>query len=46
MATIMADVLWVPLHYDEDVYAVKRPYEWKPRADSYVLAWEIGVAPG
>ena len=46
MATLMADVLWVPLYYDEDVYAVKRPYEWKPRADSYVLVWEIGVKPG
>ncbi len=32
---------WIPLYFDEDVYAVKTRVEWSPRADSSVLAHEI-----
>lgn len=40
---IANDVVFVPLYVDEEVYAVKTPFVWRPRADNYVLAAEIGV---
>jgi peptide/nickel transport system substrate-binding protein len=43
MATVMDELPWVPLYFDEDVYAVRAPYVLQPRADSYVLAAEVGL---
>lgn len=38
---IMGELVWVPLYFDEDVYGLRKPYTWQPRADSYILAQEI-----
>jgi len=42
MRRLSVELPWVPLYFSEDVYALRRALSWKPRADTYVLAWEIG----
>lgn len=42
MGRLALELPWVPLFFTEDIYALKRELAWKPRADSYVLAWEVG----
>ncbi|MBL8112129.1 MAG: hypothetical protein JNK60_04545 [Acidobacteria bacterium] len=42
LADVRREMVWVPLYFDEDVYAVDSSLTFTPRADSYVLAWEIG----
>jgi peptide/nickel transport system substrate-binding protein len=44
VSRIMADLAWIPLYVDEDVYAFDRSLTWAPRYDSFVLAAEIGLA--
>jgi peptide/nickel transport system substrate-binding protein len=41
MAAAMQQLPVVPLYFDEDVYAVRKGYAWRPRADGYVLAAEV-----
>lgn len=43
IAEIMKELVWVPLYNDQDVFAIRKPYVWKPRNDGLVLAWEIGI---
>jgi peptide/nickel transport system substrate-binding protein len=43
MSMLMEDLPWIPLYIDQDVYALQESYVWRPRPDSYVLAYEIGV---
>jgi peptide/nickel transport system substrate-binding protein len=38
---LVADVVWIPLYFDEDAYALDRSYRWEPRNDSMILAAEI-----
>lgn len=45
MGRLARELPWVPLYFTEDVYAHRRGLSWKPRADTYVLAWEIGLKP-
>lgn len=37
------DAVWVPLYVDEDAYALKKPFTFRPRADSYVVVGEIAA---
>jgi hypothetical protein len=39
------DLVWIPLYFDEDVYVLRQPYALRPRADSYLLASDIGFTP-
>lgn len=39
----MATYAWVPLERDEVVYAVASPFEFRPRANSFVLASEVSL---
>lgn len=41
MGRLARELPWVPLYFTEDVYAHRRDLSWKPRADTYVLAWEV-----
>lgn len=43
MSIVMDDLVWVPLYFDHDVYAVDRDLRWQPRDDGFVLASEIGL---
>jgi peptide/nickel transport system substrate-binding protein len=43
MASVMSEMVLVPLYFDEDVYAFHKGFTWRPRADSAILAWEIGT---
>jgi peptide/nickel transport system substrate-binding protein len=43
MDLVMQDVAWVPLYFDEDVYAIDPAIAWQPRNDSFILASEIRV---
>jgi peptide/nickel transport system substrate-binding protein len=45
MAAAMQRLPVVPLYFDEDVYALRKGYLWRPRADGYVLAAEVRPAP-
>lgn len=44
MAAAMQQLPIVPLYFDEDVYAVRKGFAWRPRADGYVLAAEVRKA--
>lgn len=41
---VTAELVWVPLYFDDDVYAFDARYAWEPRNDSYVSAAEIAPA--
>lgn len=41
MSIFMRDLVWIPLYVDQDVYVVNNEFSWKPRNDSFILAWEI-----
>jgi peptide/nickel transport system substrate-binding protein len=41
MASLMDELVWIPLYVDEDVYAVDRSLDWEPRSDSFVIAAEV-----
>lgn len=43
MKMAMADVAWVPLYVDQDVYFFRDQLDWQPRADGFLLAAEVGV---
>ncbi len=43
MSTLMEDLPWIPLYIDQDVYALDKTFVWKPRHDSHVFAFEIGL---
>lgn len=38
---VTGELVLLPLYNDEDVFALARPYRWRPRSDSYVRAAEI-----
>jgi peptide/nickel transport system substrate-binding protein len=42
MSIFMDDLVWIPLYIDQDAYVVDKNFLWKPRNDSFILAWEIG----
>lgn len=44
MADMTNDLVWVPLYVDQDVYAIRAPFVWHPRADNFVLASEITLS--
>lgn len=37
------DVAFIPLHFQQDVFAVKDGIEYTPRANKYVYAWDFKV---
>ena len=41
MTVAMKTLPVVPLYFDEDVYGLRQGYEWRPRADGYILPAEI-----
>ena len=41
---VMDDLVLLPLYVDEDIYAVDRSLDWRPRNDGMVLAAEIHPA--
>lgn len=41
MLRLTTDLPWVPLYIDQDVYALDKSFSWRPRPDSYILAYEI-----
>jgi peptide/nickel transport system substrate-binding protein len=41
MTILMEDLPWIPLYIDQDVYALENSFQWKPRHDSNVFAYEI-----
>jgi hypothetical protein len=41
----MADLAWIPLYVDQDVYAMSKDLAWEPRNDSFILAAEVGRKP-
>ena len=43
LATVTEELALVPLYIDQDVYAVKKPFTWRPRNDNFLLAAEVGV---
>ncbi|HJZ12289.1 MAG TPA: ABC transporter substrate-binding protein, partial [Acidobacteriota bacterium] len=43
MSKLMEDLPWIPPYIDQDVYAVENSFVWRPRPDSYVLAYEISL---
>lgn len=44
-ADLVRQIVWVPLYFDEDVYAMVNKTQWRPRADSYIFAAEISEKP-
>lgn len=38
---IAAEHVWLPLYVDENAYAVRKPFQFHPRANSYVLAADV-----
>ena len=40
-ALAMADLPFVPLYVDQDLYAFRRGIDWKPRNDNFFIASEI-----
>lgn len=40
----MSEHVLVPLYLDENVFAVRRPFAYRPRASSFVLAADVGLA--
>jgi peptide/nickel transport system substrate-binding protein len=41
MASLMEDLLVIPLYVDQDAYFISRKYKWTPRFDGLILAHEI-----
>lgn len=41
MSLVMKDLPWIPLYIDQDVYALDDSFDWHPRHDSFVFAYEI-----
>jgi peptide/nickel transport system substrate-binding protein len=41
MRRLASELVWIPLYFDEDVYALRKDLAWTPRADSSILAHEI-----
>lgn len=39
-----AELVWIPLYGDENVWAVREPFRLRPRANGYLLAAEIELA--
>jgi len=44
MRRSMEDLVWVPLFFLRDCYAFRRELTWRPRADCYILAFQIQPA--
>jgi hypothetical protein len=44
MGRAMADLVWAPLYVDQEAYALRGDLEWKPRADNFLLAAEVGAS--
>lgn len=38
---ISSEHVWIPLYVDENAYAVRKPFQFHPRANSYVLAADV-----
>jgi len=43
LATVTDELALVPLYIDQDVYAIRKPFTWRPRNDNFLLAAEVGV---
>jgi peptide/nickel transport system substrate-binding protein len=43
VALAMQDVPWAPLYIQDQLYGLRRPYEWAPRPDKRVRVSEIRV---
>ncbi len=41
MTIFMDDLVWIPLYIDQVCVVVNQEFLWKPRNDSFILAWEI-----
>ena len=35
------DYAYIPLHFEQDTYAIKDTLDYTPRMNKYVLAWEF-----
>jgi hypothetical protein len=44
MRRSMEDLVWIPLFFLRDCYAFRRELTWRPRADCYILAFQIQPA--
>lgn len=45
LATVVEDLVWIPLYNDQDVYGIDRSLAWEPRGDSFIRASEITPRP-
>jgi hypothetical protein len=41
LSKVMGDLVWIPLYFDQNGYAIDSSYIWKPRAAGGVFASEI-----
>ncbi|MBT5875705.1 MAG: ABC transporter substrate-binding protein [Candidatus Latescibacteria bacterium] len=37
------DIVLIPLHYEQDIYAAKRTVVLNPRVDKFIWAWEMDI---
>jgi peptide/nickel transport system substrate-binding protein len=44
MARLMDELIWLPLYFEQDVFAVDRSLDWQPRTDSYLRGAEVKLA--
>lgn len=45
MARIMHEAIWVPLYTDDEVWAVRRSFVWRPRSDFWLRLAEVAPSP-
>ncbi len=41
MRQVMAELVWIPLYTDEEVWAVRRPFKWQPRSEYWLQLAEV-----
>lgn len=44
MQRIMNEAIWVPLYNDDEVWAVRRSFEWRPRSNYWLQLAEVAPA--
>lgn len=40
----LSEHVWLPLYLDQNVFAVRAPFVYRPRANSFVLAADVQIA--
>jgi hypothetical protein len=44
MASVMQELIWIPLYTDEEVWAVDRGFVWRPGSDYWLHLADVSAA--